>query len=290
MTFEQLAIFVATAERQHLTQAAAALNLTPSAVSAAIKSLETFYDVKLFDRVGRGIQLTREGRIFLKEAKETLARVKATEAALAELGNLKTGILDVQASQTIANYWLPARLLGFSQLYPGIDVNLTIGNTATVAAAVIHGDAELGFIEGLIDEPALAASTIASDKLVVVAASGFVVESHRDNILDLQWIMRESGSGTRGVLEQALRERDIDPRDLNIALVLPSNEALLSAVRGGGCVTALSETIVGPFIENGQLQRIDIDLQPRRFTLLRHKERHRTAPAREFEAYCRAHL
>jgi DNA-binding transcriptional LysR family regulator len=290
MTFEQLVIFVATAERQHLTKAAQALRLTPSAVSASIKALETFYQVKLFDRVGRGIQLTREGRVFLREAKETLARARAAESVLAELGNLKTGILDVQASQTIANYWLPSRLLGFARDYPGIEINLTIGNTATVAAAVVNGDAELGFIEGVLDEPALATTTIASDKLVVVAASDFLDVRSVDDLSRLKWIMRERGSGTRGVLEQALRDLSIDPEELDVSLVLPSNEALLSAVRSGGCVTALSETIVSPFVENGQLQILQFDLPPRRFTLLRHKERHRTAPAREFEAFCRAHM
>lgn len=288
MTFEQLVIFVATAEREHLTQAATALRLTPSAVSASIKALENFYAVKLFDRVGRGIQLTREGRVLLKEAKETLARVKVTEAVLAELGNLRTGTLDVHASQTIANYWLPARLLGFSKDYPGIRVNLTIGNTATVAAAVIDGEAELGFIEGDLDEPRLAASTIASDKLVVVVSADERVQ-HDHEIGKLKWIMRERGSGTRSVLEGALSELGLDPQTLDVRMVLPSNEALLSAVRQGGCVTALSETIVSPFVENGQLRVLDFNFSPRRFTLLRHKERHRTAPAREFEAYCHVH-
>jgi DNA-binding transcriptional LysR family regulator len=287
MTFEQLIIFVATAERQHLTQAANALRLTPSAVSASIKALETFYAVKLFDRVGRGIQLTREGRVLLKEAKETLARVKETEAVLAELGKLNTGSLDVQASQTIANYWLPSRLLGFSASYPGIQLNMTIGNTATVAAAVINGDAELGFIEGALDEPLLSTATITSDKLVVVSKAGAVQPD--DALTSMKWIMREQGSGTRSVLEQALKEQAIDPHALDIRFVLPSNEALLTAVLQGGCVTALSQMIVSPFLENGQLQVLDFDLPPRRFTLLRHKERHRTAVAREFEAYCHVH-
>ncbi|WP_184466495.1 LysR family transcriptional regulator [Rhizobium esperanzae] len=289
MTFEQLSIFVAVAERQHLTRAASALGLTPSAVSASVKALETFYRVKLFDRVGRGIQLTREGAVLLREAKETLARVKATEAVLAELGMLKTGTLDIHASHTIANYWLPSRLLGFSHAYPGIDINLTIGNTTTVAAAVVQGDAELGFIEGLVDEPALSNSMITSDRLVLVVGSENRDDIEAGDLGHLKWIMRESGSGTRSVLEQSLRELHVDPSTLDISLVLPSNEAVLSAVRSCGCATALSEAIVMPFIENGQLRMLDIELPPRRFTLLRHKERHRTAPAREFEAFCRAH-
>ncbi len=77
MTFEQLSIFVAVAERQHLTKAAEALRLTPSAVSAAIKVLEGFYNVQLFHRVGRGIELTEAGRVFLDEAKAVLSRAQS---------------------------------------------------------------------------------------------------------------------------------------------------------------------------------------------------------------------
>jgi DNA-binding transcriptional LysR family regulator len=211
-----------------------------------------------------------------------------TAAVLSELGGLKTGDLDIHASQTIANYWLPPLLLKFSQAYPGITVNLTIENTAKVAAAVIAGDAELGFIEGTRDEPALAATAIADDRLVLVAGLDNANEIDRENLGSQRWILRESGSGTRSVLEDALRAIGVSPSSLDVALVLPSNEAVLSAVRSGACVTALSEAIVTPFIQNGQLRAVEVELPPRRFTLLRHKERHRTAPAREFEAFCRA--
>lgn len=290
MTLDQLAIFVAVAEREHLTRAAAALGLTPSAVSASIKALEAYYNVRLFDRVGRGIELTREGRAFLREAKETLARVKSAEAVLSELGGLRTGRLDVHASQTIANYWLPPRLLRFRQKHPGIEVHLTIGNTATVSAAVMEGAAELGFIEGTIDEPALALLPVMIDKLVIVTAPGRrkAGATEAAELTGLCWIMREPGSGTRAVFEQALEARAIDPRDLQVVLILPSNEAVLTAVRTSDCATALSEAVVAPFVENGQLVVLDIALPPRQFTILRHKERHLTAAAREFEAVCRA--
>lgn len=290
MTLDQLAIFVAVAEREHLTRAAAALGLTPSAVSASIKALEAYYNVRLFDRVGRGIELTREGRAFLREAKETLARVKSAEAVLSELGGLRTGRLDVHASQTIANYWLPPRLLRFRQKHPGIEVDLTIGNTATVSAAVMEGAAELGFIEGTIDEPALALLPVMIDKLVIVTAPGRrkAGATEAAELTRLCWIMREPGSGTRAVFEQALAARAIDPRDLQVVLILPSNEAVLTAVRTSDCATALSEVVVAPFVENGQLVVLDIALPPRQFTILRHKERHLTAAAREFEAVCRA--
>ena len=91
MTLEQLRIFIAVAEKQHVTQAASQLNLTQSATSAAIAALETRYAIKLFDRVGRGIVLTQTGRDFLNEAREVVARAKAAAQVLNDLAGLKRG-------------------------------------------------------------------------------------------------------------------------------------------------------------------------------------------------------
>lgn len=101
MTFEQLRIFVAVAEREHVTRAAEMLNVTQSAASGAIAALEAQHDVKLFHRVGRRIELTDAGRMFLEEARAILARVAGAELALDEFGGLKRGTLRIVASQTI---------------------------------------------------------------------------------------------------------------------------------------------------------------------------------------------
>ena len=86
---------------------------------------------------------------------------------LAELAGLKRGTLSLQASHTIASYWLPRRLVDYRRAHPLIDVRLAIGNTTQVAAAVRDGLAELGFVEGEIDEPALTIIEVASDQLIV---------------------------------------------------------------------------------------------------------------------------
>src|SRR5258708_27644526 len=124
MTLDQRRIFVAVAERQHVTRAAAALNLAQSAVSAAIATLEGRHGAQLFHRVGRGIELTEAGTLFLIEARAVLARAEAAELVLSELGGLKRGTLVVQASQTIAGYWLPRHLVAFHRAHPGIGIRL----------------------------------------------------------------------------------------------------------------------------------------------------------------------
>src|ERR1700744_3265562 len=106
MTLEQLRIFIAVAEHQHVTRAAGELNLTQSATSAATAALEARYGINRFDRVGRGIVLTRTGRDFLDEARGVVARAKAAVQVLNDLAGLKRGSLKIGASPTVANYWL----------------------------------------------------------------------------------------------------------------------------------------------------------------------------------------
>lgn len=289
MTLEQLMIFVAVAEREHLTNGAAAVRLTPSAASAAIKTLESRYNVRLFDRVGRRIELTRAGRLFLTEARRTLASAREAEGLLSEIGGLRTGHLDVEASQTIANYWLPTRLLRFSERYPGISVGFRDGNTASVVQAVISGRAELGFIEGIVDEPALAATALRSDELVIVMSSHaepMASTITAERLHTLRWVMREPGSGTRAEFEAALAAIGLDCAAMPVALMLPTNEAVLSAVRDSSCAAALSRLVVSPFLASGELVALDIVLARRQFTILHHKERRLSAAALEFEKFC----
>src|SRR5690349_20551224 len=129
MTLEQLRIFIAVAEREHLTQAALSLHLTPSAVSSAIRTLEERYSVALFHRTGRRIELTETGHAFLAEAKATVARARETELFLAEVGDLRRGSLTLAASQTIASYWLPPVVMRLHQRYPGVDLRVSAANT-----------------------------------------------------------------------------------------------------------------------------------------------------------------
>ncbi|SFH67045.1 DNA-binding transcriptional regulator, LysR family [Collimonas sp. OK307] len=280
MTLEQLRIFVEVAEREHLTQAATALSLTPSAVSASIRMLESRYGTPLFNRVGRRIETSAAGRIFLTEARATLASARAAELTLAELGGLTRGTLSIQASQTIASYWLPALLVRFRQTYPQIELNLTVGNTQQVAHAVVEGAADLGFIEGHIDQAALAIETVDEDRIVAVVAPGHPWANGErlkpSELLAGQWIMREQGSGTRSAFEAILAEIGVDLDGLQIALTLPSNEAVRSAVMAGPFATVVSELVVASHLQAGLLCKVNIDLPPRSFYLLRHKERYKT--------------
>lgn len=286
MTFDQLRIFVAVAEREHVTRAAGDLNLTQSATSAAVAALEARYQTKLFDRVGRRISLTDAGRLFLAEAKAVLARAAAAELVLADLAGLKAGALGLAASQTVGNYWLPPIIHTFRSAHPGISVTLTMGNTETVAALVREGEANLGVVEGPVEDPALTANVVAEDEMVLVAPAGHEwARPGRRGKLDLtstRWVLREHGSGTRSILEPLLKRDGITLAKLDVSLVMPTNELVRAAVEAGAGVTVLSRLVADSAIKTGSLAVVDHPVPRRPFTMLRHKDRYVTAVENEF--------
>ena len=282
MTLDQLRIFVAVAERRHVTKAADALNLSQSAVSSAIAALETQHDVRLFDRIGRGIDLTEEGAIFLDEARALLARAENAVLILDDLSKAPRGHLRIQASQTVASYWLPPKLVALKDRYPGIDVSLRIGNTAEASKAVTDGAADLGFIEGDLPPSDLKRRVVAYDELVLVMprdhpAADLASFSEKD-YRGFRWLLREPGSGTRSAAEQHFAGMGLSPNDIDIAMELPSNEALLAAVAASRCVTMMSYRTTSAAQGQGLTARrvtwADRPIRP--FAVLTHPDRHRT--------------
>lgn len=283
MTLDQLRIFVAVAERQHVTRAAEALNIVQSAVSAAVSGLEERHAVKLFHRVGRGIELTDAGRVFLEEARAVLARAEAAERVLADLSGLRRGSLRVHASQTIASHWLPRHLVAFRAAHPDITIRLAVGNTAEVARAVADGSAELGFVEGEVEDPVLASAAVAQDRLVLVVPAGHPFSARETltaaDLAGHPWVLREAGSGTRSAFEAALAAAGLALADVTVSLELPSNEAVLAAIEAGAGASVLSEAVVAGKLAAGALVAPPFPLPARTFRMLRHRERYRSRAA-----------
>lgn len=288
MTLEQLRIFVAVAERQHVTRAAAALNLTQSATSAAIKALEDRYGMTLFDRVGRGIALTEAGRLFLDEARAVLARAAAAERVLIDLAGLKKGALALAASQTVGNYWLPPLMQSFRRLYPGIALSLAIGNTEQVAAWIHDSKADLGIVEDLVEDQTLLIGPVAEDELVLVVGPDHPWAARPSvapgELTATGWVLREPGSGTRSIFERWLAGLGQDPSGLEVALELPSNEAVRQAVSAGAGATVISRMAVGAMLASGALFALDLPLPRRQFHALAHKDRNQTRAMAAFRA------
>lgn len=285
MTLEQLRIFVAVAEREHVTRAAADLNLTQSATSAAVAALEARYAIKLFNRIGRRIELTQAGRLFLVEARAVLARAAAAENVLADVAGLKRGSLRLAASQTVGNYWLPPLMHRYRVSYPGITLALSIGNTEAVAARVREGVADLGFVEGPVDDQALSVTPVAEDELVLVVSPALPRPKRQAispaDLKAMRWVFREPGSATRALFEKAMAKAGLRISDIEMVLELPSNEAVRAAVEDAAGAAVLSKLVVAASIEAGSLVDLNFALPKRKFFALHHKDRSITQSERE---------
>ena len=283
MTLDQLQIFIAVAEREHVTRAADALGMAPPSVSAAVASLEREFGTKLFHRVGRGIILTEGGTLLLDEARALVNRADAVKLAMREFTGLSRGRLEIKASQTIASHFLPPRLVDFHQSYPGVALVVSIGNSTQVVEAIIRGNIELGFIEGPEEElqdSCLAVEMIAPDDLVAVVSVnhpwGIMKKFTIDDLTAGKWVLREDGSGTRAAFVKALDALGIPYGSLNIAIELPSNEAVLAAVLAGAGASILSARVCADAIKAGTLKCLPVSLAPRAFYAVQHADHYRS--------------
>ena len=181
---------------------------------------------------------------------------------------------------------MPRHLAAFRSAYPQIEIRATIGNTAQVATAVENREAELGFVEAAIHSEQLTSTTVARDQIIVVTAPDHQLLKRKPitcrDLMEVEWVLRERGSGTRSVFEDALVEFGLKAQALRIALELPSNEAVRSAAEAGLGAAVISASIAAPSLEAGLLQQIDVRLPEREFHALTHRDRHPSRAARAF--------
>ena len=276
MTLDQLRAFVMVAETLNMTRAAERLHLAQPSVSAAIAALEQRHATRLFDRVGRRLELTEAGRLFLPEAQAVLARAADAGRLLDDLSGLMRGNVRIAASQTVATYWLPRRMARFATQAPQIELTLAVGNSAQTAARVMNGEADIGFVEAPVADDLLASTRIGGDRISLYAAADHPLAQRAPAVADLKaarWVLREPGSGTRDHAMAGLALSGIAAADMRICLELPSNGAALAAAEAGDMITAVSDLAAAPHIQAGTIRKLDWPLPERDFTMLVHRAR-----------------
>jgi DNA-binding transcriptional LysR family regulator len=163
----------------------------------------------------------------------------------------KRGTLAVQASQTIASYWLPRHLVAFRRAHPGIDIRRGVDTTAQVAAKVHEGTADVGFIEGAIDNPMLMTEQVALDQ----AWSG-IQYLERARLLEVKWVLREPGSGTRSIFEAALQALGMSPSDCALRWTCRPTKQCGQPSGRDWAQTAISESVAAPGLGAGLLHEV----------------------------------
>jgi len=273
LTISQLNVFRRVAEHASFSRAADALGVTQPAVSQQIHALEAHFGFRLVEVVRGRVRLTDGGRFLAARSEEVLAGIAALERDMREFSGAAAGTLAIGATVTIGTHGLAPLLLRFGREHPAIDVRVTIANTATIVSAVRDGSLALALIEGLAGGDDLETIPYQKDELVLVTAAGDRTlargRSIRAAALDgVRFIMREPGSGTRALVEAALRRAGVMP---NRVLELPSGEAIARAVESGLGVAIISRMVVERDAAQGRLHIVpvvDLDLE-REFLFIR---------------------
>jgi DNA-binding transcriptional LysR family regulator len=288
-TLRQIEVFVAVARGENVSRAAAALNLSQSATSAALAELEHQFDQPLFDRHAKRLRLNAQGRLLLPRAVELLDRAEEIDALLR--GERGLGDLRVGATLTIGNYLLPLIVADFLQRHPQSRVQLQVHNTATVAARLLHYEIDLGLIEGEVHDPDLESQVWIEDELVVFCAPGHALAGRAAvTLAELAvqpWILRESGSGTRETFDRAFRHW---PGGVVPRLELEHTEAVKRAVESGLGLGCISRLALRDAFRRGSLVPVpapELALQ-RRFNFVWHRGKYHSAAMRCFLEDCRA--
>lgn len=289
ITLKQLEVFIAVAQSGNVTRAAESLNITQSATSMSLSDFETQLGRKLFDRVGKRLQLNDSGRLLLPKALDAIARISEIEAMAASDAPL-IGQLRIGASLTIGNYMLPGLIGSFMRHHAGAHVTLDVANTRHVIQALEQFQIDIGFIEGFCHEPDIEVIPWCRDELVVFAAANHPLAGRQhitpDDLAAADWILREPGSGTREVFDNAVLGRL--PR-LNLLMEFSHTEALKRAVETGIGIGCASRRTLEEALGHGSVVVLPtpfLDLE-RELYLLIHRQKYRTQGLEAFLAHCR---
>jgi len=254
MNLNHLNVFHAVAIEGSVSRGAERLSVSQPAVSKQIKLLEQALGVALFDRLPKGVRLTEAGRLLEGYAARLFATEAEAERAVSDWSNLERGRLFVGASTTIGIYLLPEVFGKFRRRYPNVELRLEIANTEHIQNLVLDNTIDLGLIEGFVSKPDLQAQTFLNDDLVAIAPPGSAVTKIQ-NLTAKQlsrepFILREPGSGTREVVEDALRKKGLIIKPV---MSLGSTEAIKRAVAAGMGVAIVSKLTIAQELQLGKL-------------------------------------
>jgi DNA-binding transcriptional LysR family regulator len=253
----RIRVFRAVAQHLNFSRAAEELLLTQPAVTQQIKALEDEFGVPLFDRGGGHIALTAGGKALLPFAERMKEISDEAFTAVAEAFGQHAGELALGASQTIGQYLLPTFVAGFRRTNPKVRVTARSGNTDEMLEALLAREIQLALIEGPERRKDFHIEPFMEDHMVLVVPATHGWANHDIAVEDLKsepLLMREFGSGSRRVVEQALSKAGVKRKDLTISMELDSTEGLLSAVEAGLGITFVSRWAVRSQLSLGTLK------------------------------------
>ncbi len=285
MNIHQVHIFNIAAKTLSITKTAKKMHLSQPSVSIQIKDLEDSLNVKLFERINRKITLTDAGKVFYSYSEKLLNLIDEINAVMNEFSSGDVGKLVLGTSNTIGIYVLPKYLGLFKELYPKAEISLMILNRQEALEQCISGELDFAFLQDPPKHPDLNAEFYMKDELVIVCSPKHRWAGRDHLTIKMlvsepeQIILREEGSGTRGLIEYVLKRYGIERR---VTMEMSSSEGIKRAVEANLGVAVLSKNVIKTELRNKSLVAIDIkDLNTKRDFYLVHNKKRKFMPLME---------
>lgn len=248
--------FLKVVELGSYTAAANALHLTQPAVTQHIARLEEYYGCRLFRPEGRGVRLTEAGENFLHYARMQ----RANELHLQRDLERAQRPLRLGSTLSIADYYLPELILPLCGLEPHLP-SVDVANTEVLLGRLLAGELDAAFIEGIFDRALFEAKVFSVAEFVPVASAEHPLAGRKVTLEELHpypVICRESGSGTRAVMEHALAQQNDSPNSFSALWEVGSFALIKQMLRGTQAVSFMYEAVARREIEEGTLTRLSI--------------------------------
>ncbi|MGP4080751.1 LysR family transcriptional regulator [Pseudalkalibacillus sp. R45] len=285
MDFHQLKTFYTVAKHKNFTRASKELAISQPAVSRQIESLEKYFDLTLFHRVGRHIELTDAGKTLYTMGEQILALVQKTSAVLDGMKNLESGSLQVGASTTIGNYFMVPVVMKFMERYPGIQLNLDIKSTTEIQQQIERNLLDIAIVPEIPSSQSLVKESFLNDDIVLIAPKSHSLTMKKDvtlkDVSNEKLIVRGVGSNTRKTIEEHFKKHNVE---LNPAVELGSTEAIKQAVIAGGGISFLPKITIESELKLNAVEIVEGRnlILSRKFFIVHHKDSYPSPAVKAF--------
>lgn len=259
MNLDSLRMFCLVVDEGSISKAARLNFVSQPAVTRQIRQLEELYGAKLFERTAGKLTLSVAGEVLYPYAKEIVQYSKRSFEAIQEITANQEAVLNVGASSTIGEYLLPGLLGNFSKNYPELKFSLSIGNTPNILTKLENYEIDIAFVEGAVENEEFMTEKFTDDELILVISSyhrwNTKAQIHIDELPEEKMIWREADSGTRQIVENALRENGVLEK-INSEMELGSYQSIKSAVEADLGVSILPKLTVAKELKYGILHEL----------------------------------
>jgi DNA-binding transcriptional LysR family regulator len=235
------------------------LFMSQPSVSNGVRKLEQSLQVTLIDRSGARIRATAEGEVLFEYAKRVFLLADEAVGAIRQVAGLQSGRLVVGGTTSVGTYLLPRLLARFRRRYTGVECDIFVGNGQQVMKQLVDGEVGLAIIAGHPQTAQLVVEQVLEERLVLIAAPGHPLAGDTvqpRNLLGERFLLRERGSGTRELEDQALEGWDL-PGVTTSEMWGP--ETMKQAVQAGLGVALISEHAVEQELVDGRLAIVNVD-------------------------------